>query len=230
MNEISDSLRQIRTQIQEQQVLKIDLRKSDLHKGKILVDAKEMNYGYNDTQLWHTPLSLQIRSGDRIRIEGSNGSGKTTLLKLITGVLEPSIGEIYRAEFKYIYIDQNYSIINNQLTVFEQTQQFNERHLPEHELKMLLYYHQFAREIWDRKCADLSGGEKMKLLLCCMAINNNTPDMLILDEPTNNLDIYSQEVLTEAIKDFNGTLLVISHDQYFIQKIGLEDQMILHRA
>lgn len=230
MNEISDNLRQIRTQIQEQQLLKIDLKKSDLHKGKILIDAKDINYGYQNTLLWCIPLSFQIRSGDRVRVEGSNGSGKTTLLKLITGMPEPSVGEVYRAEFKYLYIDQNYSIINNQLTVFEQTQQFNERHLPEHELKMLLHYHQFSSEVWDRKCAGLSGGEKMKLLLCCLAICNNTPDMLILDEPTNNLDVHSQEVLTQAIKDFNGTLLVISHDQYFIQEIDIRERIELQKT
>lgn len=230
MSELSDNLRQIRTQIQEQQVLKIDLKKSDLHKGKILVDANEINYGYQDTLLWQRPLSFQIRSGDRIRIEGNNGTGKTTLLKLITGVSEPLAGEIYRADFNYLYIDQNYSIINNQLTVFEQTQYFNERHLPEHELKMLLHYHQFPRGIWDRKCAGLSGGEQMKLLLCCLAISNNMPDMLIVDEPTNNLDVYSQEVLTQAIKGFNGTLLVISHDQHFVEEIGLEERIVLQRA
>lgn len=227
MNEIGDSIRQIRTQIQEQQLLKIDLQKSGLHKGKILVDAKDINYGYERSLLWQMPLSFQLRSGDRIRIEGNNGTGKTTLLKLITGILEPTQGDVYRAEFKYLYIDQNYSIIDNKLTVFEQTQQFNERHLPEHELKMLLHHHQFAREVWDRKCAWLSGGEKMKLLLCCLAISNNTSDMLMLDEPTNNLDIYSQEVFTQAIKDFNGTILVIAHDQHFIDEIRIEQRLVL---
>lgn len=70
----------------------------------------------------------------------------------------------------------------------------------------------------------------MKLLLCCLAISNNMPDMLILDEPTNNLDIYSQEVLTQAIKDFNGTILVIAHDQHFISEIGIEQRLVLYRA
>ncbi|MFD2521799.1 ABC-F family ATP-binding cassette domain-containing protein [Emticicia soli] len=230
MNEIAGSLRQIRTQIQEQQVLKLDLRKSGLHKGKILVDAKDINYGYERSLLWQAPLSFQLRSGDRIRIEGNNGTGKTTLLKLITGMLEPTQGDIYIEKFKYLYVDQHYSVIDNKLTVFEQTQLFNERHLPEHELKMLLHYHQFPREVWDRKCVGLSGGEKMKLLLCCLAISNNTPDMLMLDEPTNNLDIYSQEVLTQAIKDFNGTILVIAHDQQFISEIGIEQRLVLQRA
>lgn len=230
INEIGDSMRQIRTQIQEQQLLKIDLRKSGLHKGKILVEANSINYRYEGSVLWQTPLSFQLRSGDRIRIEGDNGTGKTTLLKLITGILEPTQGDIYRGEFKYLFLDQHYSVIDNTLTVFEQTQQFNERHLPEHELKMLLHYHQFPREVWDRKCDRLSGGEKMKLLLCCLAISNNMPDMLILDEPTNNLDIYSQEVLTQAIKDFNGTILVIAHDQHFISEIGIEQRLVLYRA
>lgn len=225
IHELDNDLRQIRTEIQAQQVLKIDLKKSDLHRGKILIEAKELNYAYEDTMLWQKSLSFQIRSGDRIRIQGNNGTGKTTLLRLVTGVFGASAGEIYRAEFTYLYIDQNYSIIDNDLTVLEQTQRLNDRHLPEHDLKMLLYYHQFSSELWNRKCGSLSGGEKMKLILCCIAISNNTPDMLILDEPTNNLDIYSQEVLTQAIKNFNGTLLVISHDQYFVKEIRLEENI-----
>ncbi|RYU93048.1 ATP-binding cassette domain-containing protein [Emticicia agri] len=229
IQEIGEGLRQIRTQIQAQQVLKIDLRKSDLHQGKILVEAKDINFGYQAALLWALPLSFQIRSGDRIRIEGNNGSGKTTLLQLIMGLLQPSVGAIYRADFNYLYIDQNYSLIDNQLTVFEQTQRLNERQLPEHELKMLLHYHQFPKEVWDRKCEALSGGEKMKLILCCVAIRNHTPDMLIVDEPTNNLDVYSQEVMTQAIRVYEGTLLVISHDQHFINEIGLKQRIILEK-
>ena len=227
INEIGDSLRDIRSRILEQQVLRIDLRKSDLHKGKILIEAKDINFGYGDVLLWPEPLSFQIRSGERIRIEGDNGSGKTTLLKLMTGMLVPTTGEMYRADLQYLYVDQHYSIINDSLTVFEQTEKFNSRLLPEHDLKMLLHYHQFPREAWDRKCDGLSGGEKMKLVLCCMAVSNHTPDLLILDEPTNNLDIYSQEVLTGAMRQFEGTMLVIAHDTHFIEEIGVNGGILL---
>ncbi|MDJ1500246.1 ABC-F family ATP-binding cassette domain-containing protein [Xanthocytophaga agilis] len=224
---ISEDLKELKTQIQASKVLQVDLRKSDLHQGKNLIAAKAINFAYTQQKLWSSPLSFQIRSGDRIRISGNNGAGKTTLLHLITGKLSPSEGEVYRADFHYIYMDQEYSAIKPQYSIVEQIEKFNTRHLQEHELKMLLYQHQFGRDMWDRKCADLSGGEKMKLLLCCLAASDNTPDMVILDEPTNNLDIHSQEVLTHAIQAFTGTVLVISHDQYFIQQIQAETTLEL---
>ncbi|WP_439581160.1 ABC-F family ATP-binding cassette domain-containing protein [Dyadobacter bucti] len=227
IDDLAENLQQIRTQIQDYQVLKIDLRKSGLHKGKILVEAKDINFSYEEIKLWHFPLSFQIRSGDRIRIEGKNGSGKTTLVNLLTGVLKPTAGELYLGDFRHIYIDQEYALIDNALSVFEQLQRFNVRHLPESALKTLLHYHQFPREVWHRKCAGLSGGEKMKLALCCISASNNMPDLLILDEPTNNLDVHSQNVLKEAVKYFDGAVLVISHDAFFINEINTDKTIFL---
>ncbi len=227
INEVNEHLKKIRSQIQDYQVLKIDLRKSNLHQGKILIEAQDINFGYDNDLLWRNALNFQLRSGDRVRVEGKNGSGKTTLVKLITGSLAPSSGRMYTGDFECLYIDQEYSMIDPQLSVFEQVQRFNVRHLPESELKTWLHYHQFQREMWDRKSGGLSGGEKMKLALCCIAISNNMPDLLVLDEPTNNLDIQSQEVLTHAVKNFNGSLLVISHDEYFIKEIGIDQHVRL---
>ncbi|RPD45200.1 ABC transporter ATP-binding protein [Hymenobacter sediminis] len=227
IQDLTDNLRQTRTQIQEQQVLRIDLKKPDLHRGKILVEAKAINFAYGAAPLWKTRLTFQLRSGDRIRIAGRNGSGKTTLLRLLMGKLLPSTGQLTLAEFRYLYLDQEYSVLDNQLSVVEQAEQFNTRHLPEHDLKMLLHYHQFRQESWDRKCGSLSGGEKMKLILCCLAISDNTPDLLILDEPTNNLDLYSQEIVTEAVRSFAGSIMVISHDEFFIREVGIDSTIEL---
>jgi ATPase components of ABC transporters with duplicated ATPase domains len=219
INDISEALKDIRQQIQEQKVLKIDMKSSGLHKGKILIEANEINYSYGKNNLWSEPLTFQVRSGDRICIKGKNSTGKTTLIKILTGALKLTTGKISMSEFGYIYIDQEYSMIEHSLSVFEQVLRFNDRHLREHELKMLLHYHQLPQNTWDRKCEALSGGEKMKLLLCCVAVSNNTPDIVILDEPTNNLDIYSQNILTEALKSFSGTIILISHDICFIDEI-----------
>ena len=68
----------------------------------------------------------------------------------------------------------------------------------------------------------LSGGEKMRLMLCCLTVRNQAPDMIILDEPTNNLDIQNIEILTAAINDYNGTLIVVSHDAYFLEEVRVE--------
>jgi len=227
INGISDDIRQVRQQIQQYQVLKIDLRESGLHQGKMLINAQNINFGYEKKSLWDTPLSFQIRSGNRVKVEGKNGSGKTSLLKIIMGVLQPNVGGISRADFKYLYLDQEYSAIANQLSVFEQLQECNNRHLQEHDLKSLLHYYQFSQEMWDRKCESLSGGEKMKLSLCCLAASNKTPDLLVLDEPTNNLDLQSLEILSSAVKGFNGTLILISHDLHFVEEVGIDMSICL---
>lgn len=218
---IAEDLKDIRNKLPEVKELKMNFENAKLHSGKILVNADNINFGYADDNLWAAPLSFQIRSGERIVITGQNGSGKTTLLKLILGKQNPTSGTLNRADFKYLYIDQEYSIIDNKLTVYEQVQQFNSRHFLEHELKILLHRFLFTVDMWDKTCDKLSGGEKMKLVFCCMTVSDNAPDMFILDEPTNNLDIQSMEIITATIKDYRGTVLVISHDQYFVKEVGV---------
>lgn len=177
--------------------------------------------------LWQTPISFQLKSGDRLRIEGTNGSGKTTLLKIITGQLQPQEGTLTRADFSYVYLNQEYSIIDDRNSILEQAYAFNSRNLPEHEIKIILNRYLFPASEWDKSCRKLSGGEKMRLAFCCLMISNNTPDMFILDEPTNNLDIQSIEIITTTIKNYAGTVIAISHDNYFIQEIGVRQCILL---
>ena len=178
-------------------------------------------------QLWQAPVSFQLKSGDRLRIEGANGSGKTTLLKLITGQRQPQEGTLTRTDFSYVYLNQEYSIIDDRNSILEQAYAFNSRNLPEHEIKIILNRYLFPASEWDKSCRKLSGGEKMRLAFCCLMISNNTPDMFILDEPTNNLDIQSIEIITATIKNYAGTVIAISHDNYFIQEIGVEQCILL---
>lgn len=227
MDGITDDMKQIRQQLPPQKELKMDFEDAGLHTGKILVTAHEINFGYTDRMLWKEPLEFEIRSGDRIVISGQNGTGKTTLLKLIFGKLEPVQGQIVRADFRYLYIDQDYSIINNELTVFGQLQQFNTRGLTDDELRVILHRFLFTYNTWNKPCEKLSGGEKMRLVFCCMQADNNAPDMFILDEPTNNLDIQSLEIVTNTIKEYKGTLLIISHDVYFIEEADITKEIEL---
>jgi len=210
-----------RAQIQEYETLKIDIKAPEPTPGKLLIDMVAVNFKYSDRFLWNN-LSFQVKSGERVQIEGENGSGKTTLLKIITRVLTPAEGSYNSAPFSYFYLDQNYSMIDPKLSVYEQIQEHNNRRLEEDELKELLAYSQFTPATFDKKCAGLSGGERMKLSLSCLLASNQAPELLILDEPTNNLDVQSLEVLTLAVKNFQGTLLVISHDDYFIKEIGID--------
>lgn len=225
---IQEELRKLRSSAPPPSTLKTDFNSSSLHKGKILVSAQKINFGYSDEKLWKEPLDFEIRSGERLAIQGNNGSGKTTLLKLITGKLEPQEGLISRADnLSYVYMDQEYSIIRNDRTILEQAEAFNRIPLPEHELKTILNRFLFPADVWDKPCKKLSGGEKMRLAFCCLMINNNTPDLFILDEPTNNLDIQNIEIITDTIKRYSGTVLVISHDKRFMEDIGINHSISL---
>jgi len=136
--------------------------------------------------------------------------------------LAPQTGTVYGAENTSVYIDQGYSLIDNRLKVYQQAQQFNTTALQEHEIKIRLNRFLFTKEDWDKSCSALSGGEKMRLMLCCLTIGNQSPDLIILDEPTNNLDIQNIEILTAAINEYQGTLIVVSHDETFLVQTNIE--------
>lgn len=227
INDISGDLRDLRSSVRNADQMKVNFNDSNLHSGKFLISAEEINFKYNEENLWKDNLSLEIRIGDRISIKGSNGSGKTTLIKLLLGDLQPSVGTISKADFQTIYIDQEYSLIDRNATVYDFAQQFNDNAMPESEVKTLLSRFLFGKETWDKKCDVLSGGERLRLLLCGLSISNKAPDMIILDEPTNNLDLQNVEILTNSIKDYHGTLLVISHDEVFLGEIGVMSEVLL---
>ena len=127
-------------------------------------------------------------------------------MKLITGEIVPTQGSLYRIDFKYVYLNQEYSIIKNDKSVLEQAETFNSRNLPEHEIKTILNRYLFPATVWDKSCRKLSGGEKMRLAFCCL-----------------NLDIQSIEIITATIKNYTGTVVVVSHDKYFVNEIGIEN-------
>jgi ATPase subunit of ABC transporter with duplicated ATPase domains len=227
LDHISAELSQLRSVLPDADKMKIGFNQARLHKGKNIVEAKAVNFAFQDQLLWKEPLSFQIFSAARYVIKGRNGSGKTTLIKLILGQLQPSVGSLNKADISSMYIDQDYSLIDNQLTVYEQAQQYNSGALQEHEVKIRLNRFLFGKTDWDKPCSALSGGEKMRLILCSLTISNQSPDLMILDEPTNNLDIQNVEILTAAINEYQGTLLVISHDEYFLNQIYVEHSIDL---
>lgn len=226
-DKIQQEITNLKGSLPQTNKLKTDFNASALHIGKILITAQNINFHYPDsnTNLWTVPLSIQLRSGNRFCIKGDNGSGKTTLLRLITGELTPTGGTIERADFTYVYLDQEYSLIQNEYTVSEQAEAFNLRHLPEHETKTILNRYLFPQDVWNKPCSKLSGGEKMRLAFCCLMIADNTPDLFILDEPTNNLDIESIEIITATIRNYQGTVLAVSHDRDFLKETGIEQEI-----
>ncbi|MCD8263702.1 MAG: ATP-binding cassette domain-containing protein [Tannerellaceae bacterium] len=135
LDTLNDSLKTLKSKIQTEMTLVAGLNASVLHKGKILLTAHEINFSYTNGWLWKEELSFRIRSGERWQVKGKNGSGKTTLLQLLMGNLSPLKGVIERNGFSSLYLDQDYALLDGQLTVSEQAAAFNNRGLYDHEVK-----------------------------------------------------------------------------------------------
>jgi len=224
---LSQELSELRASLPDTDQMKLGFDQSALHKGKILVEGQAVNYGYGEQLLWEEAQHFRISSGERIALKGLNGSGKTTLIRLILGEIEPQVGTVHKASSRAVYIDQEYSLIDNRLSVYEQAQRFNATALQEHEVKIRLNRFLFPKDVWDKPSQALSGGEKMRLMLCCLTISQQAPDIIVLDEPTNNLDLQNIEILTAAINEYRGTLIVVSHDETFMEQVHIERTITL---
>lgn len=164
-------------------------------------------------------FDLLIRRQERWCIMGENGAGKSTLLKLVTESLTPDTGSVkVGASVKLAYFAQHaMEILKGEMTVLERTQsEFPLANLGV--LRTLLGAFGFSGDTVEKKCSVLSGGEKARLVLALMMYN--PPNFLVLDEPTNHLDIDTKEMLVRALKDFQGTLLFVSHDRSFLSALS----------
>ncbi len=215
-------LGELRAQRDRAAALRIDFGDAPLHEGKLLCSLRGANHSWDRGKLWPVGLDLDIYSGERIHLRGGNGSGKTTLLRIITGQLRPSDGEATLGGFSHIFMDQHYAQADTSETVLDLAMRHNTSPLAGHEVKTRLHRAMFPHALWDKPCCTLSGGERMRLWLCCMMLSNSTPDVMVLDEPTNNLDIASLGILLDVLKGYRGTLVVVTHDEGFAREVGLE--------
>jgi len=180
------------------------------------------------SKIWHTPegkeklvfrgASALVKRMDRVAVVGVNGAGKSTLLKIITGHADPTEGQaVLGAGIKLGYFSQNsLDVIDPKITVLEELQNANPTANLAY-LRALAGAFKFHGDEIEKKVSVLSGGEKSRLVLAC--ILSQAPNLLILDEPTNHLDIQSREVLLKAIQEFPGTVMLVSHDRYFLRAI-----------
>jgi ATP-binding cassette subfamily F protein 3 len=163
-------------------------------------------------------VSLDMRRGETVALIGPNGIGKSTLLKALVGQLEPTNGSIFwGTNVKIGYYDQEQTGLNPNNTVLEELWS-NYSHLEEARIRTVLGNFLFSGEDVLKKVMALSGGEKARVSLAKLMLKK--ANVLILDEPTNHLDLFSKEVLESALMDYDGTLLFISHDRYFLNKMA----------
>lgn len=223
INDIEGKLSDVKSKQRSNYNIKFDLEKNAKQKHSNLVTAEAINFSYDDSKtLWKENMSFTIYGGERIVLKGKNGSGKTTLLKIIRGELNSSIGQLSIRTNKIGSLDQDASILNDELTLLENIKNASQGKLPEYELRIRLGRFLFYKDDVFKKVNVLSGGEKMRAGLACLLSFYNIPDLIILDEPTNNLDLESIQELTNGLNQFNGAILVVSHDEDFLSDIGIE--------
>ncbi|MGO3109344.1 MAG: ABC-F family ATP-binding cassette domain-containing protein [Sphingobacterium sp.] len=225
---ITDELTTLRSAQSLSSRIKLDIENSALHHGKILYHAEGLNIKIGGKELWKKNIDLHIESGERISLEGANGSGKTTLINLLLGKAIPSKGKLTTAPVTPVYFDQNYSLLEENKSIYEMAQSFNDGGLEEHEVKTRLSRFLFPNDTWNNPCSTLSGGQRMKLILCGLTVRENAPDVLFMDEPTNNVDIQSMEILTNSLIDYKGTLIVVSHDKTFLEQLNISRKIQLN--
>ena len=189
---------------------------ADFKSGGEVLEAEDLSKSFGDRLLFDN-VKLLIRKGERVCIIGDNGIGKTTLLKILMGLEKPDDGYLrkgYNVEFGYydqgqLLLDENETVLGEMKNAY--------RLYTDTEMRSLLGRFLFTGDDVFKQVRDLSGGEKAKLsLLKLMLSGANT---LVLDEPTNHLDIESKEIVEDALKEFEGTLIIVSHDRYLLNII-----------
>jgi ATPase subunit of ABC transporter with duplicated ATPase domains len=205
----------------KRQVVKFDFRRPPRSGDEVATLAGiRKSYG---KRVLYDDFGFMLRRGERWCVMGKNGAGKTTLLKMVAGVLAPDSGTVkLGASLKLGYFaQQSLELLDPELTIWEQTQ----KDFPMETigaLRALLGAFQFSGEDVEKRIRSLSGGERSRLVLARMLYD--PPNFLVLDEPTNHLDLATKEMLVDALKDFDGTMLFVSHDRTFLR--GLATRVI----
>lgn len=184
--------------------------------GKWVYEAKELKIGYDGRALLE--LSLRIRRGQKIAVIGDNGIGKSTFLKTVAGLIPPIKGTSQLGSNLLVgYFDQQSALIDSEKTVRDHFHELFPA-LVEKELRKTLGMYLFGGANASKRISSLSGGEKSRLVLA--ELLTGRPNLMILDEPTNHMDIPAKETLESAFKAYTGTMLFVSHDRYFIKQVA----------
>jgi len=205
--------------------LAIDLPKTSLPGNRKLIAFKDVMMGFPNRHLFG-PLSFSVRGPERIAIRGANGSGKTTLFRLVTGELKASRGDAGRLTDRIAVLDQHVGLLDPTASILDNFRRLNPE-LTANEAHAALARFAFRNRAALQIAGTLSGGERLRAGMACVFARPLPPFLLLLDEPTNHLDLASIEELEHALRTFDGALMVVSHDQTFLQAIGIEREISL---
>ncbi len=183
--------------------------------GNDVLHVEELSKSFGEQTLF-TNLSIDLKRGEHVAIIGDNGTGKTTILKIINGILEADSGTItLGANVQIGYYDQEHHVLHMEKTLFEEISD-TYPYLNNTEIRNTLAAFLFTGDDFYKKIENISGGDRGRISLAKLMLSES--NFLILDEPTNHLDITSKEILEDALNAYEGTVLYVSHDRYFINR------------
>ena len=215
-----EALDQAQKQIEILEPLRMDIPPSGLVTGRHVLAITDLAFSFSGDVPVFENMSLDVSGPERIAIEGPNGAGKSTLLSCIMGEQIPEAGSI-ALHVPIAMLDQDVRCLVPDQTVQENFARLDPKS-SENERRAVLARFGFRGRAADRQINTLSGGQKMRAGLACTLGSKTPPQLLLLDEPNNHLDIEATEILEAALRDYDGAILVISHDVVFLERIGIE--------
>ncbi|MFB6890563.1 ABC-F family ATP-binding cassette domain-containing protein [Kitasatospora sp. NPDC056327] len=213
--------------VREEQRIVLDLPDTQVPAGRTLFLGEGLRVRLGEREVFAgTGVDLTVRGPERIALTGGNGAGKSTLLRLLTGELAPDSGELRRADGRIAYLSQRLDLLDPERTVAENFAAYAPER-PEAERLNLLARFLFRGARAHLPVGVLSGGERLRATLACVLCAEPAPHLLLLDEPTNNLDLVGTGQLENALNAYRGAFLVVSHDERFLERIGVTRRLHL---
>ena len=206
--------------------LTITLPPSGLPSGAQVLALASVTVDVGERQLG--PWTFDLRGPERIAVTGPNGAGKTTLLRVAAGSLVPTSGAVRRAESRIAMLDQHVGLLDRDISILANFRRLNAS-LGEQDAYAACARFAFRNRDARQNVGTLSGGERLRAGLACTLAGARPPWLLILDEPTNHLDIESVELLEDALREFDGALMVVSHDPAFVDAVGIQREFNVER-
>ncbi|MBB5960423.1 ATPase subunit of ABC transporter with duplicated ATPase domains [Saccharothrix tamanrassetensis] len=208
--------------LRDEQKISLELPQTAVPAGRTLFLGERLRAGYGERDLFAGGgADLAIRGPERIALTGPNGAGKSTLLRIVHGDLEPTGGDVKRADGRIAYLSQRLDLLDDERTVAENLAASAPAMPPAQRMNLLARF-LFRGSRAHLPVGVLSGGERLRATLACVLFAEPAPQLLLLDEPTNNLDLVSAGQLESALNAFQGAFVVVSHDERFLAEIRID--------
>jgi ATPase subunit of ABC transporter with duplicated ATPase domains len=205
-------------------IMYADLVGAEIPAQKLVAEAHGFNIRFHDW-LYRSDLDFSWRGNIRVALRGSNGSGKSTLLRAVRGDEFTTRGELRRGDLVSLHLDQRCGSLDDNKSVFDNVRAVSSA--TESEIRGGLARFLFARETVFQKVSELSGGERLRAALAQGFLGTQKPELLLLDEPTNNLDLGNVQFLEGIVREFRGALVVISHDESFLENCRVSQELVV---